>query len=89
MCAAWIRRPKKMERCMRKAAGAPVSHNTALVAAAAMGATVVLALAVEPRIVQARPDAPFASPCMSVPRVLVLGVLVGSAAGGVAWWYSV
>ena len=74
---------------MRQAAGAPVSYNAALVAAAATGAAVVLALAVEPRFVQARPNAPFASPCMSVPRVLGLGVLVGAAAGGVAWWYSV
>jgi len=75
-----------MERCMRAAAGAPLS-STAVAAAAAAAGTVMLLLALaEPRVACTAGDAPFAASTLSVPRVVGLGLLAGGAVGFAAWY---
>lgn len=74
---------------MRAAAGQPVSNTAVMTAVAVAGATVLVLAVLEPRVACATPDVPFARPSLSVPRVLVLGVLAGGAAGAAAWWCRV
>ena len=73
---------------MRSAAGASPSSHVATVAAVTGGAVMLFAAASEPWFACSRDAAvPFAAPTLSVPRVIVLG-LVGAAVAGAAAWYT-